>query len=310
MLVLQKKWCMKSFERSPKQTVEGQHKKIFIFSEKEEIDSNIDKKTVHSFGEEWEKFHHFSEELIQQAGEQYFDIVPESVLKDAYMIDIGCGSGRWTKYLHDKVAFIEAVDPSNAIFYADRLLANVGNVRLSKASVESLPFADESFDFGMAVGVLHHIPDTAEALRACVQKIKKGGYFYVYIYYNLDNRGWAYKSIFKVVNVVRRFISGLPPKPKKVLCDAIAILIYMPMILLVRLLKLLGFNQLADKLPLSYYADKDFYMVRNDALDRFGTPLEHRFSKTEIQQMMENVGLSDIVFSEQMPYYHAIGKRV
>jgi len=298
------------FSEIPRQTIDAKHKKIYVFSEKKAEKQNIDEKTVHSFGEEWEKFHHFSDEMIQQAGDEYFDIVPKEILENAHVIDIGCGSGRWSKYLHNKVGFIEAVDPSEAIFYADQLLAEVDNVRLTKASVEGLPFADESFDFGMAVGVLHHIPNTAKALETCVKKIKRGGYFYVYIYYNLDNRGKAYKALFQGVNAVRTFVSSLSPKPKKLLCDAIATLVYMPMVLLVRLLKILGLGKIADKLPLSYYADKNFYIIRNDALDRFGTPLEHRFSKAEIQQMMEEAGLSDIIFSKNAPFYHAMGKRV
>ena len=37
--------------------------------------------------------------------------------------------------------------------------------------------------------------------------------------------------------------------------------------------------------------------MRNDALDRFGTSLEQRFSKKEMQEMMERCDLFDITFS-------------
>ena len=50
-------------------------------------------------------------------------------------------------------------------------------------------------------------------------------------------------------------------------------------------------------------------IIRNDALDRFGTPLEKRFSKKQIHEMMEEAGLDDIIFSPNEPYWHAIGKK-
>jgi SAM-dependent methyltransferase len=58
------------------------------------------------------------------------------------------------------------------------------------------PWDDETFDFGMSIGVLHHIPDTKQALINCVKKIKKGGHFYVYLYYRFDNRGFLFKATF------------------------------------------------------------------------------------------------------------------
>ena len=49
--------------------------------------------------------------------------------------------------------------------------------------------------------------------------------------------------------------------------------------------------------------------MRTDALDRFGTRLEHRFSKKEINKMMDLAGLEDIVFSNKAPYWCALGIR-
>jgi len=46
--------------------------------------------------------------------------------------------------------------------------------------------------------------------------------------------------------------------------------------------------------------------MRNDALDRFGTRVEHRFTGDEIRQMLSDAGLDRIVFSEKM-FWCAIG---
>ena len=67
-------------------------------------------------------------------------------------------------------------------------------------------------------------------------------------------------------------------------------------------------EKVRSKIPLYGYENKSFYIIRNDALDRFGTPLEQRFTKKQIQDMMERCGLSDIVFSNNIPYWHVVGK--
>jgi hypothetical protein len=63
-------------------------------------------------------------------------------------------------------------------------------------------------------------------------------------------------------------------------------------------------------MPLSAYNNKSFFVIRNDALDKFGTRLEQRFSKKQVQDMMKNSGLAEIVISPLTPFYHAIGKKI
>ncbi|MEO6638584.1 MAG: class I SAM-dependent methyltransferase [Ginsengibacter sp.] len=297
-----------SFLRPPDQVIQSKRKEINIFN----IDGkNIDKKVVQEFGEEWLKFSEFTDKSINEAAEEYFDIIDESMVNSqTYALDIGCGTGRWTKYLSTKAGFIEAIDPSNAIFAAGKLLEDVENVRLTKASVETLPFADETFDFGMSIGVLHHIPDTQQALTDCVKKIKKGGHFYVYLYYDLDKRGILFKTLFSIVNAVRLTVSKLPNNSKKIVCDILAIVIYLPLVLLGQFFSAIGLKKIAKATPLSYYQNKTFFIIRNDALDRFGTRLEQRFSKEQIIEMMRQSGLTNIKVSPGVPYYHAVGKKL
>lgn len=295
------------FNREPLQIIETKNRSISIFSTEGD---NIDAEVVETFGEEWLKFKDFSDTEINSIAGMYFDIVGEEIAnKNSYALDIGCGTGRWTKFLAGRLGFIEAIDPSNAVFSADHLLKNVENVRITKASVETIPFDDETFDFAMSVGVLHHIPDTQQAMIDCVKKVKKGGYFYCYLYYNFDNKGPIFKALFALSNVIRLVVSKLPAAIKRVSCDVLAVLLYMPFVLTSRLLSALGFTELAKQIPLSDYADKSFFVIRNDSLDRFGTRLEHRFSKKQVIELMENSGLQQIVVSKGSPFYHAIGRK-
>jgi hypothetical protein len=50
--------------------------------------------------------------------------------------------------------------------------------------------------------------------------------------------------------------------------------------------------------------------MRNDALDRFGTPIEKRFSKAEVESMMKNAGLENVIIAATKPYWHAVGRRI
>lgn len=298
------------YNQTPGSTIETPWGTISSFITGDEL--NLDKSTVNSFGAEWSKFNFFSEEEIKNIGDTYFDVIGEAYFdkNSTRALDVGCGSGRWSYYLADKVCTIDCIDPSDAVFIAQKNLDSFPNTRISKAAVEAMPFANESFDFVFSLGVLHHIPDTNAAIRSCVAKLKKDGLFLIYLYYNLDNRGWLFKLFLRVVTIFRHLISRLPQKLKLLVCDILAILIYLPFISLSKVVRALFRDKsIHHKIPLSYYADKSFKVIRNDALDRFGTPLEQRFSKIQIQEMMESAGLSNIVFSNSEPYWHAIGQK-
>lgn len=73
------------------------------------------------------------------------------------------------------------------------------------------------------------------------------------------------------------------------------------------MLEIIGFS--IDRFPLSFYRRRSFYTMRTDALDRFGTRLEQRFTAKEIRVMMEQAGLERIEFIGSMPYWCALGFR-
>ena len=299
----------KEYDKVSLEKIKGPNNTIDVFTRLDSSE-NIDSDVVKAFGEEWGKFAVHTDESVRELRKEYFDIVDETMVnKDSYMIDIGCGSGRWTDYFTDKAGFIEAIDPSEAVLVADNMLGKNKNVRVTKASVDTIPWPDETFDFGMSIGVLHHIPDTRQALIDCVKKIKIGGHFYVYLYYKFDNRGFLFKSIFYLSNILRLIISRLPIGAKKIVCDILAALVYWPLSRFAGLLHKINLHKLAKKIPLEPYYNKPFYNLRNDCLDRFGTKLEQRFLKSEVEEMMTAAGLSEIVFGEQSAFWHAVGKK-
>jgi hypothetical protein len=61
-------------------------------------------------------------------------------------------------------------------------------------------------------------------------------------------------------------------------------------------------------MPLSFYRDRPFYLMRNDALDRFATRVEHRFTRLQVRELMERAGLVDVRIADGPPYWCAVGR--
>lgn len=273
--------------------------------------SNADASTVESFGDEWTKFSGFDANELRIAGDQYFDIVRDEMLgADKNALDIGCGTGRWSRYLSPRIGTIEAIDPSEAVFAASKFTADCKNIRITQAGYGGIPFAENSFDFVFSLGVVHHLPDTEGAIREAAAMVKSGGHLLLYIYYSLDNRGFLYRLLFGMSALVRRIISSFPRGLKFFCCDLMAVFVYMPFVLLARFFRMFSAEgKFWKKIPLSYYADKSWKIIRNDSLDRFGTPLEKRFSKKEIEAFLLKSGMKNITFSDKAPYWHVIAQK-
>lgn len=274
--------------------------------------NNRDEAVVAGFGDEWSRFDQseVGAEELQQMFEAYFAIFPwHELTAGAAGFDLGCGSGRWARLVALRVGTLHCIDASpEALAIARKNLAAHSNCVLTQASVDALPLEPASMDFGYSLGVLHHVPDTEAGIRSCVSRLKPGAPFLLYLYYAFDNRPEWFRKLWRASDILRRRISRLPHPARYAVSQVIATTTYLPLARAARVAELLGFSNV-DALPLAYYRAKSFYTMRTDALDRFGTRLEQRFSRLEIQQMMERAGLRSVRFSEHAPYWVALGYR-
>jgi ubiquinone/menaquinone biosynthesis C-methylase UbiE len=273
--------------------------------------NNRDDAVVEGFGREWGAFDHAGAkaEGLERSFAAYFSNFPWAKLPaHAKGFDLGCGSGRWARLVAPKVGELHCIDASHeALAVARKNLQEIPQVRFHLASVESIPLPDDSMDFGYSLGVLHHVPDTAAGLAACVRKLRRGAPFLLYLYYAFDNRPAWFRVIWKISDLARRLICGLPFGLKRVVCEVLATTVYWPLARLALAGEAIGLN--VGNWPLSAYRKSRFYMMRNDSLDRFGTQLEQRFTRLEIEVMMRQAGLEQIQFSEAEPFWCAIGYR-
>jgi ubiquinone/menaquinone biosynthesis C-methylase UbiE len=275
------------------------------------MSDNADQRTVEGFGAEWTRFDQSSLSAAERRRifDGYFGVFPwEALSPRAEGFDLGCGSGRWATLVASRVGTLHCIDASSeALAVARRNLSSFTNCEFHHASAGALPLADGSMDFGYSLGVLHHVPDTAQAIRDSVRKLKPGAPLLLYLYYAFDNRPSWFRTVWRATDLARRGISRLPWPLRYGTSQLIASTVYWPLARCAALLEHAGLD--VANVPLAAYRDKSFYTMRTDALDRFGTSLEQRFTRPQIRRMMEEAGLDQIVFSESMPYWVAMGRR-
>jgi SAM-dependent methyltransferase len=274
-----------------------------------EKDQNLDQQVIDSFGQEWAAFDYAESETDDALDSQFLAYCTPIDLtqfnsKSSVAADFGAGSGRWASRLLPHFSLVYALEPSDG---ANKVLQNKfskeSRMTILQETVGANSIPAGSLDLAMSLGVLHHIPDTGLAIKDVAKKIKGGGVFLCYLYYKLENKPLYYRGLFSASNSLRWVISRLPYALRKLIARVIAALIYLPLARTARLLSSTGKN--VSNFPLHHYADMPFVMLQNDALDRFGTRLEQRFSKKEIIEMLGNAGfdLSTLKFSDVEPFW-------
>jgi len=270
---------------------------------------NLDQGVIESFGQEWVAFDYAETETAEALNTQFLAYCAPIDLSQfdpttSIAADFGAGSGRWSSRLAPYFSLVYALEPSNgAAAVLRNKFASGSKIKVLQESVGANSIADGSLDLAMSLGVLHHIPNTGLAIKDVSRTIKPGGYFLCYLYYNLENKPLYYKLIFKGVNLVRKVVSNLPQPIKRVTANVIAALVYWPLARISKVLTKLGRD--TSNFPLHHYADMPFVMLANDALDRFGTTLEQRFSKTQITEMVQaaSFDVSTLKFSDSEPFW-------
>ncbi len=274
----------------------------------QKLTNNIDEKVIKDFGDEWSNFDQsaIKDKDLLNAFNQYFKIFPKNFLtKNMEGFDMGCGSGRWSKIVAPLIKKLNCIDPSlDALNIAKQNLRDYQNIDFYNKSVNDRFLEPNSQDFGYCLGVLHHITETQQGIESCYNILKKNSPFLIYLYYKFDNKPFWFKLIWKLSDYLRKIISKLPFKIKKIITFIIASIIYYPLSRLSKIFFKIGFN--VKNFPLSDYKNKNFYFMATDSLDRFGTKLEKRFTKKEIENMLLNAGFVDIKFSESTPYWVAL----
>lgn len=272
-------------------------------------DQNRDDHVISHFGGEWKAFNYLDADQLEEVREQFSAYVrplPPKILAGNNLViaNFGAGSGRWAHFLLENARQLWLVEPGvdSFLILQERFGMNE-KVHLLNETVSENQVPDESLDLAVSLGVLHHVPDTELGMRGIFKKIKPGGFFLCYLYYAMENKPLLYRSIRNISNKFRIGISKLPYRIRRIVSEIIATLVYWPLAKLSNIMEKVGLS--SKNIPLHHYKDLNFYVMRNDAYDRFGTSLEQRFTKKEISEMVESAGfdVATLMFSESEPFW-------
>ncbi|MEO6254161.1 MAG: methyltransferase domain-containing protein [Ferruginibacter sp.] len=116
------------------------------------------------------------------------------------VLEAGCGAGRFTEVLLKKGAKLVSSDLSSAVE------VNIENFPVSddhiiiQADINDMPYADESFDVVICLGVIQHTPSPEQTIESLYKLVKKGGSM-VIDHYNFDK-----SNFLRLASVYRIFL--------------------------------------------------------------------------------------------------------
>lgn len=274
-----------------------------------EKNNNKDNMTIRGFGDEWSTYRQNDDVKydLQKIYSDYFAWFDDHKIDYDNVLDVGCGSGRWARFVARKASQLDVLDPSaKALKIARSNLADFKNITYINSTADDLD-CNRNYSFVYSLGVLHHIPDTRAAVKTVSEFVKPGGHLLLYLYYRFDNRPKWFQIIWWLSNILRKVISKLPFPVRKMVCLTIAFIVYWPVSRLYKVIRLSGRNP--KNFPLSYYSNKKLSVLKTDALDRFGTRLENRFTQREIREFLTENNFTDIQFKDGEPFWTVIARK-
>ena len=239
------------------------------------------------------------------------EVTPFNIVSGKRGIEAGCGNGYDLRILairYPKVDFF-GIDISDGIRNAKEICKGLKNVYLVKASITHLPFKKEVFDFAYSYGVIHHTTSPFGCFAELNNVLKEDSKLTVYLYEKHEkNPAKYYMLIF--VKLVRVFSSRLPKKILYGICFILSPFVFVLFSLPSKLLSLFSSTKpFSDKIPFNFA--KGPFSLTGDLYDRFGAPIEHRYSKKETENLFEEAhfGHTSITRAKNIAGWVAWGKK-
>lgn len=262
----------------------------------QENTSDITQKTENTYGFLWEEIKNNKPDKWHYNSMQ--EVISEPMVRGKKGIDIGSGCG-YDTYLMAKnnpLVKIISLEISEGVYKTRQLTLGLENVWIIKGSALNIPIVDSTLDFAYSFGVLHHTPDPEQGMREIARVIKKDSPVYLYLYEDHSESPIKYTAL-KLVTAVRSLTTKIPSKILYIFSFLASPLVVIFFTLPHKALKKFKITQpLSEKIPFNF--GTGLFSLTGDIYDRFGAPIERRFSRQEIFDLFKRNGFVNISISK------------
>jgi len=230
------------------------------------------------FGYEWSRY----SSLDPNYEGQFWNWVAPLSAKDfagKRVIDAGCGMGRNSYWaLRAGAKEVLAFDYNeSSLDSARKTLAEYKNVKIQFLDIHKIPFENE-FDVAMSIGVIHHLEDSALALKGLFKSLVVGGTLVIWVY---SKEG--YEWVPKYINPIRKHITSKLPL---VIVEAVSFVLSIPLYLFVKLAK-----------PRSSYLRQlgsfGLAHIRSIVFDQLIPTIANYWTKEQVKQLFTDSGIKN-----------------
>lgn len=224
---------------------------------------------------------------------QLIEIFPSlwSASMKGHLLEIGCGSGADLEFLikNSPVSQITAIDLGENISLLKKKFKTYPNITIKQGNALQLAFDNNVFDSIYSFGIFHHTVNPIKCINESARVLKKDGVIFFYLYS-------AHEDIFfkRLGIYLEKFIMGsfkfLPYKIQEFFCFLLSPVCWLIFTVPSRLLSVIGLKKHAKTFPF-YFGSHPFTLV-GDLKDRLMSPVNHRFTKLEMESILESANFS------------------
>jgi len=146
-------------------------------SQEDVLKANIEVHAALANSGEYNQSPHFRPENLKKVREVLVDLISRTPAKSkSKLLDIGCGTGFIVHLVADLVAEVHGIDITEDMM--SQIDLTKGNITLTKAQAENIPYEANQFDMATAYSFLDHLLDYRVVLKEAHRVLKPGGIFY------------------------------------------------------------------------------------------------------------------------------------